>query len=178
MQEQALIQRCIQGDRESFATLYRRHQGQVRATLYGLCGSTALDDLVQEVFLRVWQGLPRFRQRSSFSTWLYRITWNVASDQRQRWAKDRSREAEPTVFPTTLPTTNALQTLHYQTLVQAGLQCLSLEHRAVVVLHDLEDLPQQEVAHLLGIPVGTVKSRLFHARASLKAYFLEHGVEL
>lgn len=174
MQEQALIQRCIQGDRESFAALYHRYQGQVRATLYGLCGSIALDDLVQEVFLRVWQGLPRFRQQSSFSTWIYRITWNVASDQRQRWAKDRSRVPPPTA----LPTTTALQTLHYQTLVQAGLQCLSFEHRAVVVLHDLDDLPQQTVAHLLGIPVGTVKSRLFHARASLRAYFLEHGIEL
>lgn len=174
MQEQALIQRCIQGDRESFAELYRRYQHQVRATLYSLCGGDGLDDLVQEVFLRIWQGLPRFRQQSSLSTWIYRITWNVASDQRQRWAKDRSRVVEPLgVSPPP-----ALQTLHYQTLVQAGLQTLSLEHRAVVVLHDLEDLPQQDVARLLKIPVGTVKSRLFHARAALKAYFLEHGIEL
>lgn len=174
MPEQELIQRCIQGDRQSFAQLYDRYQDRVRATLFSLCGADVLDDLVQEVFLRVWQGLPRFRQQSAFSTWLYRITWNVASDQRQRWAKQRSR---PLITnPETAP--QPLQTLHYQGVVQAALQNLRLEHRAVVVLHDLEDLPQHEVASLLGIPVGTVKSRLFHARAALKQYFVDQGITL
>ena len=63
-----------------------------------------------------------------------------------------------------------LMDLHYQDIIQRGLQQLSFDHRAVLVLHDLEDLPQKEVAQILGIAIGTVKSRLFHARASLRQF--------
>jgi RNA polymerase sigma-70 factor (ECF subfamily) len=81
-----LIERCVNGDRGAFRHLYRRYEHKVRATLYQLCGSSLLDDLVQEVFLRVWKGLPKLKQRNTFSTWLYRITWNVATDQRESFA--------------------------------------------------------------------------------------------
>ena len=67
--------------------------------------------------------------------------------------------------------------LHYQDLVQRGLRELSLEHRAVLVLHDLEDVPQKEVAQILDIPVGTVKSRLFHARDNLRQFLQQQGVQ-
>ena len=76
-----LVRKCLQGDRQSFRQLYRRHQQRVRSTLYQLCGPSCLDDLVQEVFMRAWKGLPKLRQTCEFSTWLYRISWNVASDQ-------------------------------------------------------------------------------------------------
>jgi RNA polymerase sigma-70 factor (ECF subfamily) len=67
--------------------------------------------------------------------------------------------------------------LHYQDLVQRGLAQISLEHRAVLVLHDLEDVPQKEVAQILGIPVGTVKSRLFHARDAMRQFLQKQGVQ-
>jgi RNA polymerase sigma-70 factor (ECF subfamily) len=68
--------------------------------------------------------------------------------------------------------------LHYQDLVQRGLDHLSFEHRAVLVLHDLEDVPQKEVAEILGVPVGTVKSRLFHARSAIRQFLQKQGVNL
>ena len=69
-----LIRQSLQGESASFRELYRRYQRQVRATLHQLCGADSLDDLVQEVFLRMWKGLPHFRQSAQFSTWPYRIT--------------------------------------------------------------------------------------------------------
>ncbi|RZM77846.1 sigma-70 family RNA polymerase sigma factor [Leptolyngbya iicbica] len=171
-----LIQQCLRGQRSAFQVLYRRYQGPVRSTLFQLCGAAELDDLVQEVFLRAWKGLPKFRQSAQFSTWLYRIAWNVASDRRHALGKARSHPLSP---PLTLATGQAdLTQLHYQDLVQRGLQALSLEHRAVIVLHDLEDLPQQEIASILNIPKGTVKSRLHHARSALRTFLQTEGVQL
>ncbi|MCG9885538.1 MAG: sigma-70 family RNA polymerase sigma factor [Cyanobacteria bacterium] len=179
-----LIQDCLRGDSRSFAELYRRHQQRVRSTLYQLCGADRLDDLVQETFLRAWRGLPKFRQSAQFSTWLYRIAWNVASDCRQDLARDRDRlAAMQRSFQEGGgggggPHREALMRLHYQELVQQGLGQLSFDTRTVVVLCDLEDLPQKEVARILGIPVGTVKSRLSYGRSSLRQYMERQGVQL
>ncbi len=173
-----LIQQCLQGHTAAFRDLYRRYQQPVRATLHQLCGVDGLDDLVQEVFLRAWKGLPRFRQSAQFSTWLYRITWNVAIDCRHQKGKARShlRSLPPADFTT--EQTTPLNQLHYQDVVQRGLQTLTLDHRAVIVLHDLEDLPQREIATILNIPLGTVKSRLHHARAAMRQFLQTEGVPL
>ena len=177
-----LVLQCQQGNSQSFRQLYRRYQQRVRSTLYQLCGAEALDDLVQEVFLRAWKGLPQLRQASQFSTWLYRICWNVASDQRRTLQKERSFNSKLKAQTEAVPLQDSqighssdLMNLHYQDIVQRGLQQLSFEHRDVLVLHDLEDLPQKEVAQILGIAVGTVKSRLFHARMSLRQYIQQQG---
>ncbi len=177
--EADLILRCQQGDAVSFRLLYQRYQQRVRSTLYQLCDSEMLDDLVQEVFLKVWKGLPQLRQASYFSTWLYRITWNVATDRRRQFAhypvmtSDSSTNLNAT--PSRPQDTPDLMRLHYQDLVQRGLQALSLEHRAVLVLHDLEDLPQKEVAKILKLPLGTVKSRLFYARQQIRTFLEQQG---
>jgi RNA polymerase sigma-70 factor (ECF subfamily) len=179
--DQALVVRCQQGDRLSFRELYRRYQQRVRSTVYQLCGANLLDDLVQEVFLKAWQGLPKLRQPDYFATWLYRITWNVAKDQRRHWAKhsweQTNSEAKSDLIHNSVstPENAALMDIHYRELVQQGLQSLSLEHRAVLILHDLEDLPQQEVAEILKIPIGTVKSRLFHARSGMRKFLQQQG---
>ncbi len=176
--DQDLVRRCLKGDSPSFRRLYQRHQSRVRAILYQLCDPTALDDLVQEVFLRAWKGLPKFRQTAQFSTWLYRIAWNVASDQRQIAAKGRTRlEALTHQAPTQQDAPDLMQ-LHYQDLVQRGLKHLSFDHRSILVLHDLESVPQKEIAEILEIPVGTVKSRLFHARAAMRQFLYQEGVQL
>ncbi len=183
--DSALVQQCLKGDRQSFRHLYRRYQSKVRSTLYQLCGISALDDLVQEVFLRVWKGLPNLRETGKFSTWIYRITWNVATDKRREFAQQRfqletlySKDAIAQVSHLSQVTDFDLMYLHYQDLVQRGLAHLSLEHRSVLVLHDLEEVPQKEVAEILSIPVGTVKSRLFRARAALREFLQQEGVQL
>jgi RNA polymerase sigma-70 factor (ECF subfamily) len=191
--DRELVKQCQQGDCHSFRLLYQRYQQRVRSTLYQLCGEPMLDDLVQDVFLRAWKGLPKLKEVTYFSTWLYRISWNVAVDRRRQLARqnrsrrffssgDRSEFAEDEqnlsnqiADPQNEPD---LMQLHYQDLVRRGLQTLSWEHRAVLVLHDLEDLSQKEVANILNIPVGTVKSRLFHARNAIKKFLQQQGVSL
>jgi RNA polymerase sigma-70 factor, ECF subfamily len=186
LSDRQLVDLCIRGNSQSFARLYQRHQTRVRSTLYQLCGAEVLDDLVQEVFLRAWKGLSKFRQTAQFSTWLYRITWNVACDRRKSFAKSRSRtvstdDSQLENIPDKAYdgiSSPGLTSLHYQDLVQRGLEQLSEDHRTVVVLHDLEELSQKEVAEVLDIPVGTVKSRLFHARTALRQFLESQGVEV
>lgn len=184
--DKELVRLCQQGERASFQELYRRYQRRVRSTLYQLCGERMLDDLVQEVFLRAWKGLPKLREAAYFSTWIYRITWNVAAEQRRYLAKyqqpsysfSQANETSNLDYLSRLQDTPDIMQLHYQDLVQRGLQSLNLDRRAVIVLHDLEDLPQKEVAEILKIPVGTVKSRLFHARKALRKFLQQQGVSL
>jgi RNA polymerase sigma factor (sigma-70 family) len=176
--DEVLVQRCLEGDTPSFRLLYRRHQPRVRAVLFQLCDASMLDDLVQEVFLRAWKGLPKFRRRAKFSTWLYRIAWNVAADQRHAIARKHTQwQALTAHAPVQQEAPDVLQ-LHHQDLVQRGLQGLSFDHRTVIVLHDLEEFPQKEIAEMLHIPVGTVKSRLFHARAAMRHFLESEGVHL
>ncbi len=173
-----LVQQCLRGNSQSFRQLYRRHQQRVRSILYQLCDPSSLDDLVQEVFLRAWKGLPKFRGTAQFSTWLYRIAWNVASNQRQAAAQGRTQLRTLTEKTPIQQDAPDLMDLHYQDLVQRGLESLSFDHRTILVLHDLEEVPQKEVAQILDIPVGTVKSRLFHARAAMRQFLQQQGVQL
>ncbi len=183
-----IVQACLQGDPHGFKKLYQRHHHKVRSTLYQLCGSDGPDDLVQDVFLRAWKGLAKFRQSAQFSTWLYRIAFNVASDRRKALAKMRSRNISveddqlenlaDDAIARESDGQPSLTKMHYQDLMQRGLAKLSEDHRAVLVLHDLEELPQKDIAEILSIPVGTVKSRLFHARSAIKKFLEAQGVEL
>jgi len=84
--DRELILKCQRGDRGAFRHLYRLYQPKIRSTLYQLCGQEFLEDFVQEVFLRVWHGLPKLRSPEYFSTWVYRITCNVALDGRRQLA--------------------------------------------------------------------------------------------
>ncbi len=181
-QDFLLVQAALNGCQQSFQQLYRRHQAKVRSTLYQLCGADGIDDLVQEVFLRVWKGLAKFRQTAQFSTWLYRIAWNVACDRRRAIAqhKERYTTASAEIMHQVVDhhSSEELQNLHYRHLVSQGLAQLSFEHRSVLVLHDLEELPQKEISSILGVPVGTVKSRLFHARSQMRQFLVSQGVEL
>ena len=173
-----LVQQCLRGDSQSFRQLYRRHQQRVRSILYQLCDPSSVDDLVQEVFLRAWKGLPKFRGTAQFSTWLYRIAWNMASNQRQAAVQGQTQLRTLTEKTPTQQDAPDLMDLHYQDLVQRGLESLSFDHRTILVLHDLEEVPQKEVAQILDIPLGTVKSRLFHARAAMRQFLQQQGVQL
>jgi RNA polymerase sigma-70 factor (ECF subfamily) len=127
-----LVQLCLQGNKQSFGKLYQRHQARVRSTLYQLCGADGLDDLVQDVFLRAWKGLGKFKHNAQFSTWLYRITWNVACDRRKAYAKARDRHVsvdeeqlqnleDPAFNSQDGDRPSSLTQLHYQDLLQRGL---------------------------------------------------------
>ncbi|TVQ41750.1 MAG: sigma-70 family RNA polymerase sigma factor [Gloeocapsa sp. DLM2.Bin57] len=175
--DRELVLKATRGDQQAFRLLYRRYQPRVRSTLYQLCGNFCLDDLVQEVFLKAWKNLPKLREVAYFSTWLYRITWNVANDHRRKFAQQKQR-SENLILLDNQPQSLDVMELHYQDLIWRGLQTLSFDHRAVLILHDLEDLPQKEIAQILEIPVGTVKSRLFHARNAMRTFLQQQGLDL
>lgn len=169
---------AAQGDPQGFRQLYQRHQQRVRAILYPLCGADVLDDLVQETFVRAWKGLPRFRRDAQFSTWLYRIAWNVGLDYQRHCRRQRAQQQVLQQTKATEHRDPDVTSLHYQTLVQQGLASLSPQHRVVLVLHDLEEWSQKDIAASIGIPVGTVKSRLFYARAHMRRFLEQAGVHL
>lgn len=179
--DQELVNRCQSGDQKAFRVLYGRHQQRVRSLLFHHCGEAHLDDLVQEVFLRAWKGLPRFRRTAQFSTWLYRIAWNVAQDQRRRYAQQRIQLqtlGRMAGLEDWQQDSQGVLTLHYQSLCQQALDTLKPDQRTVLLLHDLEDWPQAQIAEVLQIPVGTVKSRLFYARAAVRKVLQDSGVTL
>jgi RNA polymerase sigma-70 factor (ECF subfamily) len=102
----------------------------------------------------------------------------VACDHRQA---DVQRRTQLQILSEKTPTQQEapeLMNMHYQDLVQRGLANLSFDHRTILVLHDLEEVPQKEVAKILDIPLGTVKSRLFHARAAMRQFLQNQGVQL
>ncbi len=175
--DRELVLKATRGDQQAFRLLYRRYQPRVRSTLYQLCGNFCLDDLVQEVFLKAWQNLPKLREVAYFSTWLYRITWNVANDQRRKLAQQKESSENLLSLDSQSESLDVME-LHYQDLIWRGLQTLSFDHRAVLILHDLEDLPQKEIAKILNIPVGTVKSRLYHGRNAMRTFLQQQGLDL
>jgi len=179
-----LITRCLDGDREAFRRLYQRHCSRVRSILFQLTGKAeGLDDLTQEVFIKVYRALPNFRGESQFTTWLFRITYNVCQDARRK----QGRRLQVVNLPETTSLENLpvadqrednLGRLGRQELVQQALATLSAEQRDVIVLHDLQEKPQEEVARILDLPVGTVKSRVYYGRRKLREYLVAQGVEL
>jgi len=142
----AIIFRSSAGTLADFESLYQEYQGLVRATLYKLCSPGDLDDLVQEAFVKIWNGLPKFKEGAKLTTWIYRIAYNVAVDHLRR--------KKPTASELKLVhgMTSTSQQIENRDLVLKSLQELSIEHRSVIVLNTIEGLSIFEVAQVLGIP--------------------------
>jgi RNA polymerase sigma-70 factor (ECF subfamily) len=174
-----LVRACRAGDAEAFGTLVRRHQDRLYPAILRLLGlEEDARDVLQDAFVRAYVKLDQFQGTSSFYTWIYRIAINLAvSRQRRRRPRlidfrdrrrhddsptnpaDASREADPSV---------AYDRVEREQQIREALAALSPEHRAVVVLKDLEDHRYEEIAEILNIPVGTVRSRLHRARCELR----------
>ena len=134
--------------------------------------------MAQEIFIRAYQGLSGFRRASKFYTWLYRIAVNVclnAVDKQKRRLDSISLDAlqesgkipPEQLFGATLPETD-IERMELQNQILTVISNLSPDHRAVIFLKDLEDRSQEEIAETLGCSIGTVKSRLFRARAQMR----------
>jgi RNA polymerase sigma-70 factor, ECF subfamily len=138
-----------------------------------LCGMVRNEndawDLAQEGFLQAWRSIHKFEGRSPFYTWLYTLTVNLAIDSLRR--KERRVEAElDDAFPCPLPSPRANYRLsEIRQHINAALAQLSVEHRAVIVLKEIEDLQYQEIAEILDLSIGTVMSRVFYGRKKLQS---------
>lgn len=154
-----------------FRQFYEAHAPKVRGLLFRLVGETALNDLTQEAFMKAWEHRNKFRGESEASTWLYRIAYNCAVDFLRKSGKKELPLSEPI-------TDSVEKEISNKELVNLILTSLDFEHRGVVVLYYLEDQTVKDIALILDIPEGTVKSRLNHARKKISDILIKKGVSL
>ncbi len=176
--EAQLLERCRAGDLDAFDDLMARHQQRVfNLCLWLLRDHDAANDAAQETFIRAYRAIGNFRGDCAFSTWLHRIAVNVSGDASTRRRKtpqplsELATEDSPAPEPAAPLRENPLETLtrnERQRVVRDALNQLSEHHRLVLVLFDIQGYSYEEIAQVLELPIGTVKSRLNRARAALR----------
>jgi len=175
-EERLLIERSRRGDAAAFDTLVRRYEKSLYNTAYRLTGSyDDASDLAQEAFVRAWNNLRSFRGDASFSTWLYRIVTNAFLDERKRRRARPQRSLEEALTadarqfedPGPSPQDRVEERERRQILEQA-IAGLPPPQRVLIVLYHTENRSYEEIAAILSLPMGTVKSRLNRARLALK----------
>lgn len=171
-----LIDACRSGETEAYGLLVTRYQDRLYPTALRLTGcSDGALDLLQDAFLRGYQKLGHFHGESSFYTWIYRITVNLALSERRRrrpilgFSEGRGGvQAALAVDPRETDPSLPLERAERERIVQEALNALAPDHRVVVVMKEFDGLRYEEIAEALGIPVGTVRSRLHRARSELR----------
>ncbi len=175
-EDKCLIDACRAGHTEAFGVLVSRYQDRLYPTVLRLAGCAEdAQDLMQEVFLKAFQKLDRFHEESSFYTWIYRIAVNLTlSGHRRRrtvtrWRQEAqisaldaagdAHESDPSI---------PLERAERDRMIQNALNTLAPDQRAVVVMKEFDGLRYEEIGTILGIPVGTVRSRLHRARCELR----------
>jgi RNA polymerase sigma-70 factor (ECF subfamily) len=184
--DQQLVERCLAGEENAWEDLVKVHTRRVYAICYRFTGSEhAAQDLTQDVFLRLFKSLRSFRQgEGSFGVWLSRLTRNLLIDHYRRTKLDRvtdSIEGQlPMLEEKASGSTRAdgiLAGREASEVLQSGLKKLSPELREAVILRDLQEMEYKEIAQVLNVPEGTVKSRLNRGRAELGRVLRLRGVE-
>jgi RNA polymerase sigma-70 factor (ECF subfamily) len=176
--EKKLIDECLKGKVDAFGELIHPYQDRLYNTLFRMVGQRHdADELFQETMICAFRGLATYHGEASFYTWLYRIAMNVAMD---RHRKQQLRVVSIDVLHETgafdvadehsaQQTTSSLEQQETHTLIQKALEQLGDEYRAIIILKDVEGFKYEEIAAMLDVPIGTVRSRLHRARAELRA---------
>ena len=168
-----LIARVRAGETRFFAQLVTRYADPVFAMSLRLIGDRAeAEDVAQEVFLRVHRALPAFKGEAKFSTWLYRITWNMCADWRRKNRRpgrtSSSLETEADQSDGRVDLEKKVIDGEEQAFVQQALDGLDDIYRSVVILHYYQKLSYEQIASILEVPVKTVETRLYRARRQLR----------
>lgn len=175
-----LVRRFREGDREAYSELVFRYQDRVFTLCLRWMGSREVaEEVAQDVFLALYRSLAGFRGESKVSTWIFRVAINHCKNRRlyrKRRAADRHEPLEGTrnddgperqIPDLDAGTDQGLHRSEAEQIIEAALEELDETHRSIVVLWDIEGLPYEEIAEILDLPRGTVKSRLHRARAQL-----------
>ena len=174
--ESAWIKRCQNGDRDAFEPLVRQNAGKIHRLVWGMLGERRedTDDIVQEIFLKAYISLPKFRGDARFSTWVYRIAVNHCRDYLKRGGPLPVELSEEQIAdeppPEDMEQHDALREMQERRAsdeLQQILALLSEKHRRILVMRELEGMSYDEIGEVLQIRPGTVRSRLNRARAGI-----------
>jgi RNA polymerase sigma-70 factor (ECF subfamily) len=164
--ERELVRAAQRGDREAFGGLVRMHRERAYAVARAIVTSHEdAEDAAQEGFLNAYRALARFRPDQPFGAWLHRIVANAALDLTRR-RKVRATEVIPASVP--MPFRDPAEADELRRRIVSGLEALTARQRAVIVLHDVEGFTHGEIGAMLGMPEGTARSDLHHARTALR----------
>ena len=179
-----LVEAAKRGDRQEFRTLFERYHRKAYSLAYGVLRhqDDALD-VVQDAFIKAHKYLDKFEGNSSFYTWLYRIVMNLAIDHLRKHRRVKPVELDEQALPAAddalLPRLlggnpgRALLDKEIRARIDAALSELSENHRAVLVMRELEGMSYEEMAQAMGCSKGTIMSRLFHARKNMQKRLIE-----
>ena len=184
VQEQQWIDAAKQGDMAAFEELVKLYEKRVYALTLRMCKNPEdAAEAAQEAFLSAWQGLPFFRGDASFSTWLYRLASNACVDLLRRESRHRNaagpslddEEAAVDAADTAPLPQEALERKELKEQIEEGLRSLTPDHRQVLILREMHQLSYDEIAGVLELDVGTVKSRINRARKQLRNFLIKSG---
>jgi RNA polymerase sigma-70 factor (ECF subfamily) len=173
--DEELARRFTAGDRNAFDELARRHRDALFRFARWQLGADAAEaeDATQDALVEIYRSLPRFEGRSRLRTWMFGLTRNVCGQRRRATRRERGGAAGSEVLQripdVSLDLEGALARREVQDAVRAAIESLGPEHRGVILLREIEGLRYEEIAEVLGVPVGTVRSRLHNARVLLAA---------
>lgn len=169
-QDAQLLARVIDGDHDAFNQIMRNHEDRVFSVCLRIMGNRdqALD-ATQETFLTAFRKAGQFKGNSALGTWIYRIAVNTCYDQLRKHKRRRADPIPDHLDPTDYTAEDAMDAAALRPEIQRALDAIPEDFRVAIVLSDIEGLGLPDVAEVLGIPVGTVKSRVFRGRRLLAA---------
>jgi RNA polymerase sigma-70 factor (ECF subfamily) len=180
-----LVSISLTGREESFEELVRRYQRPIISYTYRMIGDyEAALDVTQEVFIKVYNSLARYRQEYKFSTWLYKIAHNASIDYLRRHSvNEQSLEIEINNETFEIPLESKRlspeqerERSEWRAEIDLVVQKLPAGYRELILLRHAQDLNYDEIAEVTGLPLGTVKNRLFRAREMMRQIFIERGI--
>lgn len=179
--EVEIVKRAREGDEKSLEFIVKKYQNRVANLIFKIVGDESIvEDLTQDVFLRVIESLKDYKFESALYTWIYRITVNICIDEIRK--RQRSKTyllsdvliQNPKSEPYHSQTEKSFEQKELREIIENAISKLPAEYKTVIILREFEDLPYEEIAKVLKISVGTVKSRLFRARKLLAEHLKEY----